>query len=178
MQKIIIALGRAALTCSLGGCVADDVVHNLFGPQAQFDQFNDRTASSDQEIPWQLMPASAASRAQGEVTYVTDVSGLGRMRGTAPALAQIHEKIVPYTKNGRLVQECRAAMEPQAVAKGAYSVEANAAGPLRVSRGLTHQQVFFRILYRDQPDAGIEIRQASLDCSLDRTGRLTSAKII
>lgn len=127
-------------------------------------------------IPWQLTPASSASIAQGETTVVVDKAGLGRVRGTEKAIAQLEEKIVPFKKNGKIVSACKNAFEPQAKQQGAYSVEAAAAGPeKRVVNGRS-QQVFFRVFYSNMKEGGVEVRQAAIRCTVGGSGDLVEAK--
>ena len=179
------ALSALVLAASgLGGCVADDLVGQI---QTSFgDGGGSRVAATEAAVtpanlagpgavPWQLMPASAASVAQGEATLVVEKQGFGRVRGTDKALAQLDQRIVAYSEGGQVVSACKDAFDPQARAAGAYSVEAAAAGPERkVAKGRS-QQVFFRIFYSDAKDNGVEVRQASVACTVGRNGRLIQA---
>ncbi len=176
------------LGCSLGGCVVDDVFTSV---QTSFAETPAPVAASQVAateaavtparlagpgaVPWQLMPASGASIAQGETTKIVDKPGLGRIRGTDKALAQLDQRIVPYKDTGPVVTACKEAFDPQARAAGAYSVEAAAAGPeRRGARGKT-QQVFFRIFYADPKDNGVEVRQAAIACTVGKGGQLVAA---
>ena len=82
---------------------------------------------------------------------------------------------MPYKKTGKVVTACKDAFDPQARAAGAYSVEANAAGPERKVSGGHSQQVFFRIFYADPKDNGVEVRQASIACVVSNRGQLLKA---
>jgi hypothetical protein len=131
-------------------------------------------AATETRIPWQLTPASTASRAQGERTFVKYVIALGRVRGTVVALAYASTPMTAYPGPHGLVQPCRRVIQPQATRIGAYSVEAAAAGPERSLRhGTKRQQVFFRIFYRNK--STIEVRQAALMCTLNARGTVTAA---
>ena len=167
-------------SAGLGGCVLDDMATTI---QASFSdpapvavaQVDPATLSGPNSIPWQLTPASAASVAQGEVTVVADKPGVGRIRGTEKALSQLDQRIVPYAKSGRVVSACKDSFDAQAKKVGAYSVEAAAAGPERkIAKGRS-QQVFFRIFYADPKDNGVEVRQASVACTVSNEGQLMAA---
>ena len=185
-MKISVASSTAALLVSaiaLGGCVLDDAVTSV---QAAFAtpapviiaQVDPASLSGPNSIPWQLTPASSASIAQGEVTVVADKPGVGRVRGTEKALAQLDQRIVPFTKSGRVVSACKDTFDSQAKQAGAYSVEAAAAGPERkVAKGRS-QQVFFRIFYADPKDSGVEVRQASIACTMGANGHVVEAAVI
>ncbi len=182
-------------TAGLGGCVLDDIANgvqtslaNTSSPIAT-DQTAVQVAATKRAVtpanlagpdamPWQLMPASAASAAKGETTEVVERPGLGRIRGTRTALTQLDEKIVPYAKNGPIVTACKQAFDSQARAQGAYSIEAAAAGPERRTVKGRSQQVFFRIFYSDPKDSGVEVRQASVACSVGKRGELVGASSI
>ena len=174
------------LGLSLGGCVVDD-----FANQVQTSLFDggsrvEATAaavtpanlSGPNSVPWQLMPASAQSLAQGETTVIADKPGLGRIRGTDKALAQLDERIVPYGEGSKVVSACKDAFDPQARAAGAYSVEAAAAGPERKVPAGRSQQVFFRIFYADPKDNGVEVRQAAISCTVSKRGQLVKAAAV
>ncbi len=177
--KIIV--GSAFLSINLGGCVLDDAFSQARPsaaappPVALVDPASLAGANA---IPWQLTPASAASRAQGEATVVVDKPGVGRIRGTEKALAQLDERIVPFVKPGKVVTACKEAFDAQARHVGAYSMEAEAAGPERKAANGRRQQVFFRIFYADPQDGGVEVRQASIACTLGPGGRLMDAAAI
>ncbi len=186
MKRIISVPFAIVLASGLSGCVMDDA----FGPlKASVNDSDARVAATQaavnpealagrSPIPWQLTPASAASRAQGEATVVVNRSGLGTIRGTEQALAQLDQTIVPFQANSVNVTSCKKAFEPQARANGAYSVEAAAAGPVRKRQRMLTQQVFFRIFYADPKDNGVEVRQASIACSVDKRGQLQKAAVL
>ena len=168
---------------SLSGCVLDDAMTTL---RAAFTtpepvvaaQVDPASLSGPNSIPWQLTPASSASIAQGEVTVVADKPGVGRVRGTEKALSQLDQRIVPFTQADRVVNACRDTFDSQARQAGAYSVEAVAAGPEhKVAKGRS-QQVFFRIFYADPKDNGVEVRQASIACTLGTGGHVVEASVI
>ncbi len=170
-------------TACLGGCVLDDAVTTI---QAAFSdpvpsvvaQVDPASLSGPNSIPWQLTPASSASIAQGESTVVAVKPGVGRVRGTEKALSQLDQRIVPYTKAGHVVSACKDAFDSQAKDAGAYSIEAAAAGPERkVAKG-RRQQVFFRIFYADPKDNGVEVRQASVACTVGMSGHVVEATVI
>ncbi len=173
-----IIAGSTLLSIGLGGCVFDDAFSqaqpSVATPQpvALVDPASLADANA---IPWQLTPASAASRAQGETTLLVEKPGVGRIRGTEKALAQLNERIVPFTKPGKVVTACKEAFDTQARRAGAYSIEAEAAGPERHAAQGRRQQVFFRIFYADPQDQGVEVRQASVACTLGPDGRLVGA---
>ena len=180
---MLVLLALALAGGGLGGCVMDDVATSM---KTAFVGTGSQIAATEaavtparlagaSAIPWQLTPASSASVAQGEVTEVVDRPGLGRIRGTSKALAQLDQKIMPYRQGGPVVSACKDAFDPQARAAGAYSVEALAAGPERqVAKGKS-QQVFFRIFYADPKDDGVEVRQASIACTVSKRGQLLDA---
>ena len=177
------ALVIMVASVSLGGCVFDDVVSSMqtslvAAPTPVVAQVEPAALAGPNAIPWQLTPASTASVAQGETTVVVDKPGVGRIRGTETALAKLDERIVPYGADTQVVSVCKDAFDPQAKKEGAYSVEAAAAGPEKKSaRGRT-QQVFFRIFYADPKDQGVEVRQASIACSVGRRGELLKASVV
>jgi hypothetical protein len=143
--------------------------HHLEVPQPKY-----KYAVSGTKIPWQLTPASTASRAQGERTSVRYIRKFGRVRGTKVALANISKPMVPYPGPRGVVQPCRNVIQPQAIHIGAYSVEAAAAGPeRRLHNDVRRQQVFFRIFYRHK--GSIEVRQAALICTLNANGKIVAA---
>ncbi len=168
---------------ALSGCIADDFVSQI---QTSFGDTGSRVAATEavvtpanlagpNSIPWQLSPASAASVAQGEQTLVVEKAGLGRIRGTNKALAQIDQKIVAFSEDSKIASACKDAFDPQARAAGAYSIEAAASGPeRRVAKGKS-QQVFFRIFYADPKDNGVEVRQAAISCTVSKRGQLVQA---
>ena len=172
---------------TLSGCVLDDAVTKVRASFGDSDAIvatteasvNPATLSGPNSIPWQLTPASAASIGQGEATVVVDKPGLGRVRGTEKALAQLDQRIVPFKENGKVVSACKDAFEPQATQVGAYSLEASAAGPEKKRPGGERtQQVFFRIFYSDLKDQGVEVRQASIACTVRSDGALVKASVI
>ena len=178
-MNVFACAGAVLLSLSLGGCVWDDMVGQV---EASFTEPSApdlrKPVVDTHPIPWQLTPASAASEAQGETTLVADVPKVGRLRGTEKAIANWSQPIVPYANDSKIVTACKSAFEPQAKSAGAYFVEAAAAGPKRkVAEGWS-QQVFFRILYTDMADNGVEVRQASIDCTMDQKGSLKKVSVI
>ena len=172
-----------SLSLTLSGCFLDEAVTKVKASFGDSDAMvaetkasvNPASLSGPNSIPWQLTPASAASVGQGEMTIVIEKPGLGRVRGTERALAQLDQRIVPFSQGGKIVSACKDAFEPQAKKVGAYSIEAAAAGPeKKQSKGRT-QQVFFRIFYSDPKDQGVEVRQASVVCTIGATGALVQA---
>ncbi len=176
-----VAIGASLLSIGLGGCVLDDAFGqaqpSVAAPQPAA-LVEPASLAGPNAIPWQLTPASAASRAQGETTVVADKPGVGRIRGTEKALAQLNERIVPFAKPGKVVTACKQAFDAQARHAGAYSIEAEAAGPERKSAKGRRQQVFFRIFYADPQDGGAEVRQASVACTMGAGGRLVEASAL
>ena len=188
-MKKALAAGSILLSAglTLGGCVFDDAITQVkagFGDREAIvatteASVNPTALSGPNAMPWQLSPASAASIGQGEATVVVDRPGLGRVRGTQTALAQLDQRIVPYKANGPIVSACKGAFEPQAKQVGAYALEAAAAGPETRQPGRTRtQRVFFRIFYADLKDEGVEVRQASIACTVGRDGALLKAAAI
>ena len=177
----ILALVSVIIPCfGLTACVWDDMVGQV---ETSFTEPSSPVAVAtplvdSHPIPWQLTPASAASRAQGETTLLADVPKIGHVRGTEKAIAQWNQTIVPYAKDSKVVSACKSAFEPQAKNAGAYFVEAAAAGPKRKIASGWAQQVFFRILYADPAENGVEVRQASIDCTMDDSGKLKNANIV
>ena len=176
-----IIAGSAFLSIGLGGCVFDDAF-NQAQPGVTAPQpvalVDPGSLAGPNAIPWQLTPASSASRAQGETTVLVDKPGVGRIRGTEKALAQLNERIVPFAKPSKVVNACKEAFDAQARRAGAYSIEAEAAGPERKAVKGRRQQVFFRIFYADPKDQGVEVRQASIACSVGRRGELLKASVV
>ena len=173
----------ALIAPALGGCVMDDFVAQV---QTSLGDGGSRVAATEaavtpaklsgpNSIPWQLSPASAASVAQGETTQVIDKPGLGRIRGTDKALAQLDERLVAYKESSKIVSTCKDAFDPQARAAGAYSIEAAASGPEHKVVDGKSQEVFFRIFYADPRDNGVEVRQASIACTVGKRGQLLKA---
>ena len=175
----------ACLCLSLGACTWDDSMTQVKASFGDNDAMVAVTKASvtpakmagPNAIPWQLTPASAASVGQGETTLVVDKPGLGRVRGTEKALAELDQRIVPYQgANEKIVSKCKDAFDPQAKQVGAYSLEAAASGPVEKVKGSgKKQQVFFRIFYADPKDSGVEVRQASVVCEVGPHGDLLKA---
>jgi hypothetical protein len=174
-SAITIVCGLICAGCATnpGGVAYQRVDHPVSEPAMSAPNGSSQRAVATQ-IPWQLTPASTASEAQGERTSVRYVRKMGRVRGTDIALANLGKPMTAYPGAHSVVQPCRHAMLPQAARIGAYSVEAAAAGPEQHLRGSRRQQVFFRILYRNEN--GIEVRQAALMCTLNVRGTVIAAK--
>ena len=179
------AVISAGLCLSLGACTWDDTMTQVKASLGDNDAMVAVTKAAVtpekmaalNTIPWQLTPASAASVGQGENTVVVDKPGLGRVRGTEKALAELDQRIVPYKgANDEIVSVCKDAFDRQAKQIGAYSLEAAAAGPVRKEKGAgKNQQVFFRSFYADPKDSGVEVRQASVICGVGPHGELLKA---
>ena len=73
-----------------------------------------------------------------------------------------------------VVQACRSAVMSAAKPLGAIRVRAASAGALRQRRGAISAPINVRVDYARQ--GGIEVRQAKVNCSLDRAGRVTGIK--
>ena len=73
-----------------------------------------------------------------------------------------------------VVQACRSAVMSAAKPLGAIRVRAASAGALRKRRGAISAPINVRVDYARQ--GGIEVRQAKVNCSLDRAGRVTGIK--
>jgi hypothetical protein len=170
---ILFGLAWAGCTANADWGSSRDELADTHRGKTYRHEFYHRAIATD--IPWQLTPASTASKAQGERTSVRYVRKFGRVRGTKVALANISKPMLPYPGPHRVVQPCRHVIQPQAARIGAYSVEAAAAGPERLlPRKVRRQQVFFRIFYGNK--GGIEVRQAALICTLNANGKIVAAK--
>ncbi|MER8434890.1 hypothetical protein [Mesorhizobium caraganae] len=73
-----------------------------------------------------------------------------------------------------VVQACRSAVMSAAKPLGAIRVRAASAGALRQRRGAISAPINVRVDYARQ--GGIEVRQAKVNCSLDRAGRVSGIK--
>jgi hypothetical protein len=167
----LVVFGLASAACAAN---ASNVSSQRHSDIRHLGTPGNENAATETRIPWQLTPASTASRAQGEKTFVKYVSRVGRVRGTVVALGYVSTPMTAYPGPHGLVQPCRRVILPQATRIGAYSVEAAAAGPERSLRhGTKRQQVFFRIFYRHK--GTIEVRQAALMCTLNARGTVTAA---
>jgi len=82
-------------------------------------------------------------------------------------------KAIPGTPIA-VVQACRSAVMSAAKPLGAIRVRAASAGALRKRRGAISAPINVRVDYARQ--GGIEVRQAKVNCSLDRAGRVTGIK--
>lgn len=173
------SLGSVLIPCLLtAGCVWDDMIAQLNFLPDETQHATSVAYTGPNPIPWQLTPASAASRAQGEVTSLVDVPTVGKVRGTEKAVADWNRAIIPFSKDDKVVEACKKAFEPQATSAGAYYLEAASAGPKQKAAKGWHQQVFFRILYHDPSEGGVEVRQASIDCTVDDAGTLRKASVV
>ncbi len=173
-MRITVVLSVSALSAMLAGCVMDDGFTGLSERQSPPPPVEAIAVPQPSPMPWQLTPASTASIAQGESTIVVPNEKFGKVKGTPIAVANLEKPVVAYARRGRVVEACRAVIEPQAKGIGAYSVQAAAAGPETRKDGDRVQQVFFRIIY-DRPDY-LEVRQAALICKVGPDDRLVDAK--
>ena len=177
-MRVSVIFCVSATSAILAGCVLDDVAAQFDTSLAGAQRSTAAAYVGPNPIPWQLTPASAASRAQGEVTSLVDVPFIGRVRGTEKAVADWNHALVPFTKDDTVVAACKKTFEPQAISAGAYYVEAAAAGSrTKVAQGW-RQQVFFRILYHDTSENGVEVRQASIACVTDESGFLKKVSVV
>ena len=173
MRTIVFVL-LSALSVMLAGCANDDGFTAVSERQAPAEPAV--AVPQPLPVPWQLTPASTASIAQGENTIVVPNEKFGKVKGTPIAIANLEKPVVAYARRGRVVEACRAVIEPQAKGIGAFSVQAAAAGPETTKNGDRVQQVFFRIIY-DRPEY-VEVRQAALICKVGRDNRVVDAKPI
>ncbi len=174
--KFAAPLAAAVAALSLGACVSP----NASGPRLAAADVGPAATSSAPApkwtMPWQLDPASAASEAQGERTFVSEVPGIGRVRGTAPAIKYASYPLTSIpVKPGpnRTLRACRDTVAKEAGQHGAEKVEAISYGPDRRTPEGYEGPVAFRIFYK-KPD-GVEIRQSVLTCKVDRAMRIKDA---
>ncbi|MDP4027119.1 hypothetical protein Q8W71_31540 [Methylobacterium sp. NEAU 140] len=127
-------------------------------------------------MPWQLSPASDASRAQGEVTVLGYVPGYGTVRGTPTALRYLFSALPDQPGRNSLVEACQASVGRAAAKFGRVRVEASSAGPERRTPDGTVAPVSFRLTYsRFNGREDYEVRQTTLTCAADRGGRIVNA---
>jgi hypothetical protein len=128
-------------------------------------------------MPWQLSPASDASRAQGEVTLLADVPGYGRVRGTTTALQYLFSQLPEQPGRNTIVEACRDAIGRSAAKFGTVQVEASSAGPERRTPDGYSAPVSFRLIYaRFNGREDYEIRQTTLTCTANRSGQILDAR--
>lgn len=179
--KFAVPLAAAIAALSLGACVSP----NASGPRLAAADVGPVAvaaaappAAGKWTMPWQLDPASAASEAQGERTFTSEVPGIGRVKGTAPAIkyASYPLSSIPVRPGpNRTLDACRDTVAKEASQHGAEKVEAISYGPDRRTREGYEGPVAFRIFYK-KPD-GVEIRQSVLTCKVDRAMRIKDAYV-
>ena len=128
------------------------------------------------QMPWQISPIGAASRAAGEQTILSFVPGTGFVKGTYTALQTIGHFLPAAGGVNRTIDTCLTTVRSEAIKAGAKEVEAVSAGPDKVDRkGEYFAPVLFRLTY-DLPFA-YEVREATLICVVDRRGGIVDAYI-
>ncbi|TNC08767.1 hypothetical protein FF100_28425 [Methylobacterium terricola] len=129
-------------------------------------------------MPWQLSPASAASRAQGEQTLLIDIQGFGTVRGTQTALNYLFTPLFEQSGRNALVEACRDVVAQAAGKLGSVQVEAVSAGSERRTRDGITAPVAFRLIYaRFNGREDYEVRQSTLTCKADRLGKIRDAYV-
>lgn len=135
-----------------------------------------RIAGVGWTMPWQINPASDASRAQGEVTFVSYVPVYGSVRGTSTALRYLLTPLPEQPGRNTLVEACRMAIGRAAAKFGRVQIEASSAGPEQLTRDGIIAPVSFRLVYaRLGGQEDYEIRQTTLMCAADRSGQIVDA---
>ena len=118
-----------------------------------------------------MATTGAIQRRPAEDVDVTYVPGVGLVRGTRPALAGLAAPLRPARGLNRAVAACREAVQAEAGKLGARSVEAVSAGPeQRKPQGQTVGPVRVRITYERL--GGYEVREATMRCVVDHSGRV------
>ncbi|ACL56420.1 hypothetical protein Mnod_1423 [Methylobacterium nodulans ORS 2060] len=126
-------------------------------------------------LPSALQDVSSPAASSGE-TSVTFSLGAGFVRGTSSALAAVSKPLEASPGRNRVVAACRQAVESEAFRSGARQVEVVSAGQDRRARsGRLSAPVHVRITY--DRFLGSEVREATMICVLDRTGRVVEARL-
>jgi len=111
------------------------------------------------------------SRPQSEEPILVYRPEIGLVRGTRPVLAGLGVPLQPEPGHNRALAACREAVQAEAGKLGAREVEAVSAGPERHNnRGQFVGPVRIRITYERL--VGYEVREATVRCVVDQTGKL------
>lgn len=127
------------------------------------------------QMPWQISPIASRAEAEGEQTILSYVPETGFVRGTQTALAGLGRPLEPVPGPNRTVEPCRDVVSGEAVKVGAKEIEAVSAGPDQREAGGKHVGlVRVRITYA-RP-SGLEVREATMTCIVDRKGKIVDAR--
>lgn len=167
-----VAIGAAL---SAAGCLERTATTPLNASAVAVAPEPPNSSAASWQMPWQISPASAASRSQGEEIVSAYVPNTGYVRGTPQAVAAIGAPLEAAPGRNRTVEACRDVVESEASKIGAREVEAVSAGPHRRNRrGQYEGPVHMRITYATTN--GFEVREATMTCIVDGRGRIVDAK--
>jgi hypothetical protein len=113
------------------------------------------------------------AEAKGDEPVLEYRPQLGFVRGTRPVLVGLGSPLEPAPGLNHTVAPCREAAWAEAAKLGASNIEAVSAGPERVNeKGQVVGRVRMRITY--QKLFGLEVREATMACAVDRAGKVVS----
>lgn len=121
------------------------------------------------------LPFPALGRGETD-SVLAFVPGTGLVRATPQVLASIGRPLEGQPGENRTVDPCRDAVRVEAEKEGARVVEAASAGPHQQDRqGRYVAPVRMRITYAE--GSGYEVREATLTCIVDRSGKIVDASV-
>ncbi len=177
MNRTLSVAAALALALSTAGCLERTATTSLNAGAVAVTAASEppNTSPASWQMPWQISPASTASKAQGEETVLAYVPNTGYVRGTPEAVASIGVPLAIAPGPNRTVEACRDVVESEASKIGAREVEAASAGPHRRNRrGQYEGPVRMRITYATSN--GFEVREATMTCIVDARGKIVDAK--
>ncbi len=126
------------------------------------------------QMPWQILPISAAVEAQSQVTELAWVPQTGWVRGTPAALASIGRPLEFASGRNRTVDACRSIVQAEAGKLRAKEVEVFSAGEDKLTKkGEYIAPVRVRITYPNW--FGYDVREATMTCIVDRRLQIVNA---
>lgn len=177
MNRTLLAGAGLALALSTAGCLERSATTSLSVGTVAVAAAPEppNTSAASWQVPWQISPASTASKAQSEATVLAYVPNTGYVRGTPEVVASIGVPLTSAPGPNRTVEACRDVVESEASKIGAREVEAASAGPHRRNRkGQYEGPVRMRITYATSN--GFEVREATMTCIVDARGKIVDAK--
>lgn len=175
MNRMFLAGAALAAAISTGGCLQRGPTASVGTVALAAVAEPPDTSAASWQMPWQISPATSASKAQGEETVLAYVPNTGYVRGRPEVVASIGTPMTPAPGTNRTVEACRDVVESEASKIGAREVEAASAGPHRRNRrGHYEGPVRMRITYATSN--GFEVREATMTCIVDARGKIVDAK--